>query len=281
MQTWMDPSALQAESLRRRARGERVGFVPTMGFLHRGHTSLMDIARARCDWLVVSIFVNPLQFGPAEDLDQYPRDPEGDARKCREHGVDAILKPSDLYAPGHSTRVNVAGISEGLCGADRPTHFEGVTTVVARLFGLVQPHVAVFGEKDFQQLATIRRMVRDLAMPIEVVGGPLVRDADGIALSSRNAYLSPGERSRACSIHRALRAMAGASSNGERDVATLLEIGRAQLDVDELDYLEIRTEDDLAPLTHLDDQPARAFAAARVGRPRLIDNLQLPIAETP
>jgi pantoate--beta-alanine ligase len=276
MQTWTDPLALQAEALRRRARGERVGFVPTMGFLHAGHTSLMDIARERCDWLVASIFVNPLQFAPGEDLAQYPRDPEGDARKCREHGVDALLQPADLYAAGHSTRVNVTGLTQGLCGADRPTHFEGVTTVVARLFGVVQPHVAVFGEKDFQQLATIRRMVRDLAMPIDVVGGPLVRDADGVALSSRNAYLTAGERVRARSISGALRAMAAATRSGETDVPRLLDIGRSLLDVDELDYLEIRAEDDLRPLSRIDDRPARAFAAARLGHPRLIDNLALP-----
>lgn len=281
MQTWTDPLALQAEALRRRARGERIGFVPTMGFLHRGHTSLMDIARERCDWLVVSIYVNPLQFGPGEDLDAYPRDPDGDARRCLEHGVDAILMPSELYAPGHATRVNVTGLSQGLCGADRPTHFEGVTTVVARLFGLVQPHVAVFGEKDFQQLATVRRMVQDLAMPVDVVGGPLVRDDDGVALSSRNAYLSSTERLRARSISRALQAMAASSAAGETDVAALLERGREVLDVDQLDYLEVRAEADLAPLTHLDGRPARAFAAARVGRPRLIDNLRLPSPEAP
>jgi len=281
MQTWTDPLALQAEILGRRSRGERIGFVPTMGFLHRGHTSLMDIARERCDWLVVSIYVNPLQFGPSEDLDAYPRDPDGDAQRCREHGVDAILMPSDLYAPGHSTRVNVTGLSSGLCGADRPTHFEGVTTVVARLFGLVQPHVAVFGEKDFQQLATIRRMVQDLAMPIDIIGGPLIRDAEGIALSSRNAYLSEPERQRARTISRALRAMAAASMAGEKDVQTLIAQGRAVLDVDQLDYLEVRAEADLTPLTRLDGRPARAFVAAQVGRPRLIDNLPLPCPETP
>ena len=278
MQTWTDPLALQAEALRRRARGERVGFVPTMGFLHAGHTSLMDIARARCDWLVASIFVNPLQFAPGEDLAQYPRDPEGDARKCREHGVDALLSPPDLYARGHGTRVHVEGLTQGLCGVDRPTHFDGVTTVVARLFGLVQPHVAVFGEKDFQQLATIRRMVLDLAMPVEVVGGPLIRDADGVALSSRNAHLSAEDRIRARSISGALRAMAEASAAGEADVAALLGIGREVLDVDDLDYLEVRAEADLRPLTLLDGRPARAFAAARVGHPRLIDNLSLPQA---
>ena len=281
MQTWTDPLALQAEALRRRARGERVGFVPTMGFLHAGHTALMDLARGRCDWLVASIYVNPLQFGAGEDLDQYPRDPDGDARKCAAHGVDALLTPTDLYPPGHATRVRVRGLTAGLCGADRPDHFEGVTTVVARLFGLVQPHIAVFGEKDFQQLATLRRMVQDLAMPIEIVGGPLIRDADGVALSSRNAYLSTEDRVRARSIVAALRAMAAASAAGETDVATLLALGRRLLDVDVLDYLEIRDESALRPLSRLDGRPARAFAAARVGHPRLIDNLALPQGPRP
>ncbi|HCH66207.1 MAG: pantoate--beta-alanine ligase, partial [Deltaproteobacteria bacterium] len=178
MKTIIDPSEMQAAALEWRARGLRVGFVPTMGFLHRGHTSLMDRARALCDVLVVSIFVNPLQFGPNEDLDRYPRDPEGDAAKCAAHGTDLLFMPTALYPPGHTTRVAVGTLGEGLCGADRPTHFEGVTTVVARLFGIVQPHVSVFGEKDYQQLAIIRRMTRDLAIPVEVVGGALVRDHD-------------------------------------------------------------------------------------------------------
>lgn len=276
MQTYTDPLALQAEALRRRAAGQRIGFVPTMGFLHAGHTSLMDLARERCDWLVASIYVNPLQFGPNEDLDQYPRDPEGDSARCRDHGVDALLMPADLYAPGHRTTVRVDELTGGLCGADRPTHFEGVTTVVARLFGLVQPSVAVFGEKDFQQLTVIRRMVRDLAMPIDIVGGPLVRDDDGVALSSRNAYLTPEQRVRARSLSRALRTMAAAAASGETRVSALLEAGHAELDVDELDYLEIRDEVDLEPMQSLDGRPARAFVAAKLGIPRLIDNMALP-----
>ncbi len=160
--------ALQQDVLARRAQGQRIGFVPTMGFLHAGHTRLMDLARKRCDHLVVSIFVNPLQFGPGEDLDRYPRDPVGDAEKCRAHGVDTLFLPDEgaFYPADRSTTVAVAGLSAGLCGGDRPGHFDGVTTVVSRLFGIVQPHVAVFGEKDYQQLAVIRRMVRDLAMQI-------------------------------------------------------------------------------------------------------------------
>jgi pantoate--beta-alanine ligase len=196
MRIYADPAELQAESLSRRARGQRVGLVPTMGALHRGHLSLMERLRPLCDWLVVSIYVNPLQFGPTEDLSRYPRDPEGDAALCASAGVDAILMPPTLYPPGHRTRVTVSGLTEGLCGASRPGHFEGVTTVVARLFGLVLPHVAIFGEKDYQQLAVLRRMTADLALPIEVLGGALVRDHDGLALSSRNVYLGPWPNSR-------------------------------------------------------------------------------------
>lgn len=272
MQTLSDWRAVQAQALARRARGERVGFVPTMGFLHRGHTSLFDLARARCDWLVASIYVNPLQFGAGEDLSTYPRDPEGDAAKARAHGVDCLFTPPDLYDPDHSTRVRVTGLTEGLCGASRPTHFEGVTTVVARLFGVVQPHVAVFGEKDYQQLAVIRRMVRDLALPVEVLGGPLVRDEDGVALSSRNAYLSPVERRRARSLSRALFALAEAARGGERSAEALLAAARAAVDCDRLDYLELRDAVSLQPLRVV-DRPARAFGAAFYGRTRLIDNV--------
>lgn len=269
-----DQDALQRVLLERRSRGERIGFVPTMGFLHAGHTSLMDRARSLCDHLVVSIFVNPLQFGPGEDLDRYPRDHEGDAAKCRAHGVDTLFLPPEaaFYPADRSTTVSVGGLSAGLCGADRPGHFDGVTTVVARLFGLVQPHVAVFGEKDYQQLAIIRRMVRDLAMPVEVVGGPLVRDSDGLALSSRNKYLQPDQRARALSLSGALRAMAAAAAAGEDDVGALLAIGHGTVDADQLDYLEIRCAESLAPLLVL-DRPARAFVAARYGATRLIDNL--------
>lgn len=268
-----DPAAVQAEARARRAQGQRVGFVPTMGFLHAGHCSLMDLARPRCDWLVVSVYVNPLQFGPSEDLDRYPRDPEGDARQCEEHGVDAIFMPPNLYDPDHSTTVRVADLQDGLCGAARPGHFDGVTTVVARLFGFVQPDLAVFGEKDYQQLAVIRRMVRDLAMPVDVIGGPLVRDADGLALSSRNTYLSAEERARALSLSRALRAMRAKATETDA-VDAILDAGHAELEVDRLDYLEVRDGDDLQPLQRLRPS-ARAFVAGLVGRTRLIDNLAL------
>ena len=274
MRTLTDPAALAAEAVARRARGERVGFVPTMGFLHAGHTSLMQLARPRCDWLVACIYVNPLQFGPTEDLDRYPRDPEGDAQKCAESGVDVLFMPATLYEADHSTTVRVGGLQDALCGAKRPGHFDGVTTVVARLFGLVQPNVAIFGEKDFQQLAVIRRMVRDLAMGVEVIGGPLVRDADGLALSSRNAYLSPEQRRRALSLRRALGTMAAAAQAGERRPEALLGLGRAEIEADTLDYLELRDPHSLAPWLG-ENNNVRAFVAAHYGTTRLIDNLDL------
>lgn len=269
-----DPSAVQAEHLARRARGETIGFVPTMGFLHRGHTSLMRLARPRCDHLVVSIFVNPLQFGPGEDLDRYPRDPDGDARLCEQAGVDLLFMPPRLYDEDHATTVSVRGLTAGLCGAARPGHFDGVTTVVARLLGLVQPTLAVLGEKDFQQLAVVRRMVRDLALPVEILGGPLVRDEDGVALSSRNAYLDPEARRRARSLSATLHRLAERVADGQRDLPALLALGRAGLDVDRVDYLEIVDPQTLAPLTAL-DRPARALVAAFIGGTRLIDNIAL------
>lgn len=253
----------------RRAAHQRIGLVPTMGFLHRGHGSLMDQVRPRCDALVVSIYVNPMQFGPNEDLERYPRDLPGDLALCEAHRVDAVFAPQDLYGPDFSTRVKVTGLTEGLCGAFRPVHFEGVTTVVARLFGLTRADVSSFGEKDYQQLAVIRRMVRDLAIPVEVLGGATLRDDDGLALSSRNKYLSADDRRRALSIPRALGALAASS---DRDVGALVAAARAALDVDRLDYLEVVDAASLQPLDTV-DRPARAILAAYVGSTRLIDNV--------
>ena len=274
----MQQLATDAEMVRwsreQRAAGLRIGFVPTMGFLHRGHASLMARLRPVVDRLVVSIYVNPLQFAPGEDLDAYPRDLEGDLAVCAAEGVDCVFAPSDLYPADFSTSVTVSGLTEMLCGRDRPTHFGGVTTVVARLFGLTGCDVACFGEKDYQQLAVIRRMVRDLAMPVEIVGGALVRDDDGIALSSRNKYLRPEDRVRARSLHRALFAMQEACREGERDAEALLARGREVVDCDRLDYLDIRDAETLAPVARV-ERPARALIAAVVGRPRLLDNVGL------
>jgi pantoate--beta-alanine ligase len=254
-----------------KAEGCRVGFVPTMGFLHRGHTSLMDLARSHCDRLVVSIFVNPLQFDDVTDLERYPIAPAADAEKCRAHGTDLLYVPSNFYPEGFSTAVSVGGLTERLCGATRPGHFDGVTTVVARLFGVVSPDVAVFGEKDYQQLQVIRSMVRDLGLAIEVLPGPLVRDEDGLALSSRNTRLSVKDRRRSLSLHQALLAMAQAV---DRDVESLIALGKSILDVDRLDYLEVVDADTLLPLKEVEGK-ARGLVAAYVGETRLIDNVAL------
>lgn len=269
------PDAMRTIAGAWRARGRSVGFVPTMGFLHRGHVALMHALRPQVDELVVSVYVNPLQFGANEDLARYPRDPEGDAEKCRHAGVDALFMPADIYPDGFSTSVSVHGLTAGLCGAFRPGHFEGVATVCARLFGLVGADVAILGEKDYQQLQVIRRMVRDLALPVRIIGGELIRDDDGVALSSRNKYLSDAERARARTIPKALTAIAAASV-GERDVAALTALGRSLLDVDQVQYLEIVDADDLRPIDVI-DRPARALFAGYVGRTRLIDNVAVGV----
>jgi pantoate--beta-alanine ligase len=256
-----------------RAEGHRIGFVPTMGSLHRGHASLMALLRPRCDRLVVSVYVNPLQFGPTEDLDRYPRDPEGDAALCAAEGVDALFMPQDLYPEGFATSVSVHGLTDGLCGARRPGHFDGVATVCARLFGLTGAHLAAFGDKDFQQLMVIRRMVHDLALPVRIVPGPLVRDADGVALSSRNRSLDADQRARARSLHQALGAIREGAAAGTTDAGSLLAAGRAVLDCDRLDYLELVDAETLAPIDAVGDRPARALVAASFGQTRLIDNV--------
>lgn len=253
--------------------GRSIGLVPTMGFLHDGHGSLMSLLRPRVDRLVVSIYVNPLQFGPNEDLDRYPRDPEGDARRCERLGVDVLFMPTDLYPDGFATSVSVHGLTDGLCGASRPGHFEGVATVCARLFGLTRASLATFGEKDFQQLMVLRRMVEDLALPLRIVPGALVRDTDGVALSSRNKYLSAEQRERATSLHRALFAMRDAVAAGVTDAAGVLAEGRARLVCDRLDYLELVDARTLRPIDRVDDRPARALVAAFYGSTRLIDNV--------
>ncbi len=260
---------MHALALGWRARGKKVGFVPTMGYLHRGHTTLIELMRQRCEILVVSIYVNPLQFAPTEDLSRYPRDPEGDARKCQAAGCDVLFMPDNLYPPDFRTTVDVSGLTSRWEGAARPTHFQGVATVVCRLFGLVQPTVAMFGEKDFQQFTVLKSMARDLAMGIEIVPGPLVRDHDGLALSSRNVYLSADERARALTLHRALYAI---RDHASPDAEVRKAAGRSILQCDGLDYLEIVDPETLeaAPVI---DRPLRAIATARYGRTRLLDNV--------
>lgn len=276
MQLFSSANELQQVALQHRKNGLRIGFVPTMGYLHSGHTSLFDIARQQCDWLVCSIYVNPLQFAPTEDLDQYPRDLAGDKEKCQRHQVDALFVPEDVYHSDHSTYINVEQLTSGLCGSSRPQHFQGVTTVVARLFGIVQPHVAVFGEKDFQQLAVVQRMVRDLAMPVDVIGGPLIRDHDGLALSSRNRYLTTEQRRRALSLSSCLLKIRHLIHEGTNmnSVDLILKQAQPHLDVDKIDYLKIVHPQTLVPLRTVSG-PARALVAGWIGQTRLIDNMDV------
>lgn len=249
-----------------------------MGALHPGHLSLVQLARARTDFVVASIFVNPTQFGPNEDLDRYPRDLAGDSNKLRQAGCDLLFHPTTamMYPPGHQTTVKVAQVTQGLCGAHRPGHFDGVSTVVAALLNIVRPDVAVFGEKDYQQLATLRTMVRDLHMDVEVLGAPLVREADGLALSSRNVYLSAADRARALGLSRGLFAARDLYLEGERNPAFLLEAVRAELSALGVtpEYLEMRHAETLEPVEDAHG-PRVVLVAAQVGQTRLIDNLVL------
>jgi len=257
-----------------RSEGMSVGLVPTMGSLHRGHTSLMDQLRGCVDRLVVSIYVNPLQFGPGEDLDTYPRDQAGDVARCEEHGVDVVFAPTSMYPEGFASVVTVHGLTDRLCGAKRPGHFEGVCTVVTRLFGLTGCHQAVFGEKDFQQLAVLRRMARDLALPVEVLGGAIVRDDDGVALSSRNASLNSGQRLRATSLSRGLFAAGECADGGERSARRLIEVARGVIDCDRLDYIELVDAHSLLPVEEVAGA-CRMLVAGFYGDTRLIDNLAI------
>jgi pantoate--beta-alanine ligase len=259
-----------------RERRGRIALVPTMGYLHEGHASLMVEARKRAEIVVVSIFVNPTQFGVNEDLDSYPRDLERDKRIAAEAGVDVIFAPkaSDMYPLGYQSYVNVEGLTTHLCGASRPGHFRGVTTVVAKLFNIVTPKLAIFGKKDFQQLAVIRRMVQDLNMDVEIVGMPIVRESDGLALSSRNVKLDPAQRASALCLSRAIGAAREAFQGGTHSVASLREsaltvIGREP--TAQVDYLEFRDPDTLEELEKADATTLFALAV-RFGAVRLIDN---------
>jgi pantoate--beta-alanine ligase len=265
-----------------RAAGGSVGLVPTMGYFHAGHRSLMTAAASAHDLVVVSSFVNPTQFGPNEDLAAYPRDPDADDATAEAAGVDLMFRPdvAVMYPDGPPrTTVHVAGLTEGMCGAARPTHFDGVTTVVAKLFSIVGPAHAYFGRKDFQQLAVVRRMTRDLDLPVTVVGCPLIREADGLAMSSRNVYLAPEERAAAPTLHAALVAGADAVRDGQRDAATVVARVRDRVAAEpllELEYCEVHDADSLEPLSTLDGAFVVALAA-RVGRARLIDNVVIEI----
>lgn len=262
--------------------GKTIALVPTMGFLHEGHLELMRRARKKADLVVVSIFVNPIQFGPNEDLDRYPRDLEGDLDKCRSVGVDVVFTPTpaELYPDHFQTSVAVSDITKVLCGASRPNHFQGVTTVVSKLFNLVLPDFAFFGEKDFQQLAVIRRMVLDLNFPVEIIGVPIIRESDGLAMSSRNAYLPAQARAEAPAIYQALWAARKLYNQGmdesEKLCQTVFDQLNKSIESDfKIEYIEIYDSSNLTKIEHKITTQATILIAVHLGGTRLIDNLQL------
>lgn len=254
--------------------GKRIGFVPTMGFLHAGHLSLVEEAKKQADVICLSIFVNPTQFGPNEDFEKYPRDEENDLRLCREEGVDVVFlpRPDRMYAPDASVFVDEQNLQQGLCGTRRPGHFRGVCTVVAKLFNIVQPDVAVFGQKDFQQVAVIRRMVRDLNFPVDIVMAPTLREPDGMAMSSRNVYLSPPERENALGVSRALKSLGtvGAGHPAAEPMCAQMRNVLEQYGLRE-DYVAIVDADTLESVPHVEPGNV-ALIAAYCGKTRLIDN---------
>ena len=269
-------SEMQRRMTAVRAAGQKIAFVPTMGFLHQGHLSLLDAGRRRGDLLVLSIFVNPTQFGQGEDFEDYPRDLQRDSELAEASGVDVIFAPSaaEMYPSGYASYVNVEGITETLCGASRPGHFRGVCTVVAKLFNIVQPYLAIFGAKDFQQLAVIRRMTLDLNLPIEIVGMPIFREPDGLAMSSRNVYLSPEQRRQALALSQALATARELVAGGETDSAAI--IARLERDIStqpdaRIDYVRICHQFTLADQPGVDTD-AVLLLAVYVGETRLIDN---------
>jgi len=280
MELLRTPGAMRAWADARRLDGARIGLVPTMGYLHEGHVSLVRIARERgCGAVAATIFVNPAQFGPGEDYGKYPRDEARDLAMLSEAGTSAVYLPGvkEMYPEGYQTHVEVTGASQGLCGASRPGHFRGVATVVAKLFLAAKPHVAVFGEKDFQQLAVIRAMARDLDFGIEIVGAPIVREPDGLAMSSRNAYLKGDDRVAARCLSRGLFRAKALFDGGERDSGKLVAAAREEIagePLAKLDYAEGRAPETLSPATGRVDA-ITILVAAKVGPARLIDNITL------
>jgi len=267
---------MEKYSNEKRSAGVSIALVPTMGFLHDGHLSLMVLGRQKCDVLVVSIFVNPTQFSPTEDFNTYPRDLSRDQQLCQEVGADVIFEPSaeEMYPEGYQTYIDVEEISKSLCGVSRPHFFRGVCTVCAKLFNIVKPHMVVFGEKDYQQLLVIRRMVRDLNIDTEVIGAPLVREHDGLAVSSRNVNLNPAERKAALSLNRALTDARALFRQGCRDASEIISRVRRILEAEPLvrvDYIDVRDAETLAPVARI-ERPVVLALAAYVGQTRLIDN---------
>jgi len=268
-----------------RAAGKMVGLVPTMGALHRGHMSLIEAAVRRCDYVVVSIFVNPTQFAPAEDLDKYPRDISADSKLCEDAGVDLIFAPtaSEMYPEENVTWVTVEGLTENLCGRSRPGHFRGVTTVCAKLFNIVQADIAFFGQKDAQQTIVIKRMVCDLNLPLTIEVCPTVREADGLALSSRNQYLTADQRKDAPLLYKALKECEKAAFTGVSDTNKLIEIMKNVIDessVIEIDYIHIVDTETLADVAGIAGK-ALVAVAGRCGKTRLIDNLLIDLNNSP
>ncbi len=259
-------------------RGKRIGFVPTMGALHEGHLSLIRLANKHSDFVVVSIFVNPTQFGPKEDYKKYPRNLKKDAALCQSAGADLIFAPSpeEIYPKGFSTYVNVEHLTQGLCGASRPGHFRGVATVVSKLFNIVQPDAAVFGQKDAQQLAVIRQMTKDLDLPVKIIGAPIVREADGLAMSSRNAYLTPEERKQAVALSRALKLAELKVRNGVKDVKVIkveiVKLLKHDAPLGKIDYIEIVDNGTLEPVKRIRENTLIALAV-KFPSARLIDNI--------
>ncbi len=276
MQIITDINQMQQRCLAARAEGRCIAFVPTMGYLHRGHASLLEEGRKRGDLLVLSIFVNPAQFGQGEDFESYPRDLTRDAELAESAGVDLIFAPEakQMYPKGYGTYVDVEGLTDTLCGRSRPGHFRGVTTVVTKLFTIVQPHMAFFGCKDFQQLAVIRRMTEDLNLPVEIVGMPIVREADGLAMSSRNVYLSPEQRAQGLALVDALRHAGSMFRAGETRCAVLIEALRRRIEQEpdaQIDYIQIcqnRTLEDQETA----GSDSVVLLAVKIGKTRLIDN---------
>jgi pantoate--beta-alanine ligase len=281
MEIIKDPWEMQAQARAWRQAGKFIALVPTMGYFHAGHVSLMSYGRWLADRLVVSLFVNPAQFGPAEDLDRYPRNLKRDAELAHKAGVDVLFtpEPAAMYPPGYQTYVEPGELSAGLCGASRPGHFRGVATVVLKLFNLVSPDWAVFGEKDYQQLRVIQQMAADLNLPLEVVGRPIVREPDGLAMSSRNTYLQGEERQAALSLSRGLTAARDLAARGEAGAEALLAAASADITASplvRLDYLALVDRETLQPLTHVSGA-ARLAVAAWVGKTRLIDNILIEV----
>jgi len=270
---------MQAFSEACRKQGKTIVFVPTMGYLHQGHVRLMQEARKLGDVLIASIFVNPTQFGPGEDFEKYPRDWDRDAQLCEAAGVNVIFAPTaeEMYSQGYQTSITVSQVSQNLCGVSRPAHFQGVATVVAKLFNCTRPHVALFGEKDFQQLVVIRRMVKDLNMDIHIIGVPTVREQDGLAMSSRNTYLSADERMSALSLSRGINRAQDLFQQGERSARVLIDTVREMIEKEKcatVDYIKVCDMETLQDIETIAG-PAVMALAVKIGRARLIDNIVL------